>query len=328
MQGNNFDPGALTPAHFDFQRPRAFFLVGPTASGKTEIAHFLARKFHAAILSADSMLVYRGMDVGTAKPTEAERREVRYFGIDVVDLSEHFSVGKFQKCARAAWAYCNRYKRVLLVTGGTGLYIKCLTEGLAQAPAADPELREKAENILRSEGVQGLLHELKKVDPLRARMIPDPQNPRRLIRALELAWRGIPVKRTWRANLQPALAGLQWPPHVLSERIAQRVRQMFAGGLLDEVARLLSQVTSLSLTARHAIGYREAIAVLEGRISLDEAIELTIRRTRQLAKRQMTWFRHQARVVWVMREMGQPIEEVAQKVVRLWNIHGSALVHI
>lgn len=328
MQGNEFHPGVVTSVHFDFHCPKAFFLVGPTASGKTEIAHFLARKFHAAILSADSMLVYRGLDVGTAKPTEAERRDVRYFGIDVVDPSENFSAGKFQECARAAWAYCSRYKRVLFVTGGTGLYIKCLTEGLAKAPAADPELREKAENIFRSEGIPGLLHALKRADPLRAQTIADPKNPRRLIRALELAWRGIPVKRTWRADLQSTLVGLQWPPYVLSERIAQRVRQMFAGGLIDEVARLLSEGKSLSLTARHAIGYREAIAVLEGRISLEEAIDLTIRRTRQLAKRQMTWFRHQARVVWVVREMEQPIEEVAQKVVSLWNIHGSAVVHI
>lgn len=328
MQANDFHSGVLSPAHFDFQRPRAFFLVGQTASGKSEVAHFLGRKFGAVILSADSMLVYRGMDVGTAKPSEAERREVSYFGIDVADPSENFSVGKFLECARAAWAYCSAHKRVLLVAGGTGLYLKSLTDGLVRAPAANPMLREKAENIFRSAGVEGLFHELEKVDLLRARSIADPKNPRRLIRALDLAWRGIPTKRTWSRDLQPTLVGLLWPPHVLSERIARRVQQMFAGGLLDETARLLSNVDSLSSTARHAIGYREAIAVLQGQISVEQAIDLTIRRTRQLAKRQMTWFRHQARVVWVNREPGQPLEEVAQKVVNLWKVHGSALVHI
>lgn len=316
----------LIPAEQDTP-PTAYVLVGPTAAGKTAVAHTIAAASGAAILSADSMLVYRGMDIGTAKPTSAERRLVPYFGVDVVSPSESFSVAMFLNCAREAWRFCVLHKRPLLVVGGTGLYIKCLTEGLAPAPGPDPEVRARAEQILAAEGIEGLYRVLEATDPQRARQIKDRNNPRRLVRALELACRNAPAPVGWSKRPSEPMVGLRWPPMVLAERIADRVRWMYETGLLDETERLLKG-PAWSETARKAIGYAEAAAVLQGVMTLEEAIALTIRRTRQLAKRQMTWFRHQAFVHWIEGEPGETTESLAQRVAAAWSVYGRAHLHI
>ncbi len=307
--------------------PSAYFLVGPTASGKTEIAHVIARNLDAVILSADSMLVYRDMNIGTAKPTEHERHGIVYFGMDVVPPSETFNVAQFLECARSAWQYCVSHRVPLLVVGGTGLYVKCLAEGLADAPAADPELRKRAETILEREGVEGLYRILRATDRRIADSLKDRRNPRRLIRAMELAWQKAAPPAGWR-GLQPRpMAGLKLPRAVLAERIAQRVRRMYERGLLDEMRQLLA-AGPLSPTARQAIGYAEAAAVLKGEITMEDAMARTVRRTRQLAKRQMTWFRHQANVQWLEVGVSEDVRETAERVVALWKEHGSVDLYI
>lgn len=307
----------------------AYFLVGPTASGKTAIAQHLAETRGMGVLSADSMLVYRGLDIGTAKPSRAERKRVPYFGVDLVEPHEAFSVGTYLKFAGAAFEEARAKPCNLIVAGGTGLYVKCLTEGLDPASEADAGQRARADSILEAEGVEGLQRALQEAAPDRYRSLSDRRNPRRLIRALELAWKGEPLRRSWSDRPRAPLVGLMLDPDVLKKRIRTRVREMYEGGLLDEARRLKKDAaTPLSGTARHAIGYAEAFEVIENHRSLEEAMKKTEQRTCRLAKKQVTWFRHQAFVEWIPVEDGASVAELAAQVAAYWEKHGPTPVHI
>lgn len=296
----------------------AFFLVGPTASGKSAVAQHLAERDGLEILSADSMLIYRGMDIGTAKPGRAEQARVRHYGMDLAEPGETFSVGRYLEEASGAF----RDGRCPIVCGGTGLYIKCLTEGLATRPPPDPQRRAALEARYQEHGVPGLRGELERIAPGRLARLADPNNPRRLIRAIELALSGAPDARTWPGASASPLVGLRRAPEDLRARIQARARALFAGGLLEEVAALRKSSPGFSQTARHAIGYAEADAVLEKRCSIEEAVARTAQRTWQLSRRQMTWFRHQARVEWVETAPGTPLEILAEHVQAIWRTHG------
>ncbi len=308
-------------------RPKAWFLVGPTASGKTAVAQCIAEQKGWDILSADSMLVYRGMDIGTAKPPVADRKNVRYFGIDLIAPGECFSVGDYVRHAALALEQAARDGRDVIVVGGTGLYVKCLIEGLSELPAANPELRARAETLLAEKGVEALQDELRRRDPARFAALKDPENPRRLIRALEMAAAPAGRGNRWQGTAGPALAGLAVEPALLKKRIEERARRMYHAGLVDETAALMKPST-MSKTALQAIGYAEALEVLNGACSVPEAIERTAARTRQLAKRQMTWFRHQANVEWVNADDDQPVDRLAAAVMKIWRTHGSTPVVI
>ncbi len=300
-------------------RPELHFLVGPTAAGKTAIAHRLAERLDARILSADAMLVYRGMDIGTAKPTAAERRRFGYRGVDLADPDQRFSVGAYLAQARVLPA--GRW----LVVGGTGLYVRGLIEGLDPLPAADAALRAEAEALLASGGVAALRERLAAIGPAHLAALADPQNPRRLARAYELARLGVPPPGAARSAASPSvrLAGLAPDRAWLNARIARRVEDMFASGLVDEARRLRTTFGStLSETARKAIGYEEAFAVLDGASSQAEAQARTALRTRQYAKRQMTWFRHQAQVDWVIVGEATDANTVADAVAAAWERQG------
>ncbi len=308
----------------------AFFLVGPTASGKTDAAHFLAREMRCDLLSADSMLMYRGMDIGTAKPEPALRTEMRYWGLDLVEPGEPFSLALFQEEAARAVAENARQDRGLVVVGGTGLYVKALIEGLDAGPPADSEHRRLWESRLLKEGLEPLRLELEQTYPTLFASLSeaDRNNPRRLIRAYELGAGGVTdVRRGWgaRSNLPP-LAGLRLAGPLLRARIEERVARMYRIGLLDEVRRLLGKGLKQAPTACQAIGYAEAIACLEGRLTEAAAQAETIRRTWQLARRQRTWFRHQALVNWIEVEDNWPVEEVASRVRQIWEETGPILL--
>ncbi len=292
--------------------PRAFFLVGPTAAGKTETAHRLAARLRLDVVSADAMLVYRGMDIGTAKPSPGERRRFRYAGVDLVDPDTVFSVGAYRAAIRTAAAAWPAPDRPRLVVGGSGLYVKALLEGI-DGDAAGVAERAAAER-LRREGGLAALHEA-------LAALADPRNPRRVARALERALRG---EGTRPRRREPAglLVGLRPERDHLRARIAERARRMFEGGLVEEAAGLRARFGALSATAAGAIGYREAFAVLEGRLDRAEAVERTAARTRALARRQMTWFRHQARVACVDAAEGQMPGDVADRVCVHWERHG------
>ncbi len=304
--------------------PGMYFLVGATACGKTAVAQWIAEREGCDILSADSMLVYRGMDIGTAKPDATERQRVRYWGVDVADVWSEFSVAMFLEVAQEAQTACAAAGRPLIVAGGTGLYVKCLTEGLNGADASDVESRERFEALWREEGVEGLRQALLRRAPEALEALADPFNPRRLIRALEKIEQGVKAGRSWGAvDEAPVLVGLLRDAADLRERIEARVAAMYEQGLESEIRDLLALERSPSRTAMQAIGYAEGIAAVRGEIPRGEAMERTKARTRHLAKRQMTWFRRQAHIRWLRVAPDETVPEVGFRVVEEWKRIGA-----
>ena len=288
--------------------PSAFVLVGPTASGKSAVAQLLAEQTGVSIVSADSMNIYRGMDIGTAKPSPKERATVKTFGVDLADPTENFSVGSWLNAVKPAFQTLDKPP---IVVGGTGLYVKCLLQGLDDIPAADAALRDRAENMTLAE----LQSEARCIAPEAYAALADKENPRRLIRLIE----GRKISDSWKTEM-PAVVGLHVERDVLHKRIAERVEKMYADGLLEEARGLAG--LELSSTARMAIGYAEAFAVLRGECTEAEAKEKTIIRTRQLSKRQMTWFRHQLKVEWVEASGYSNLGQLADRVYTVFKERG------
>jgi tRNA dimethylallyltransferase len=302
----------------------AYLLVGPTAAGKTAVAQWIAEKKGWPILSADSMLVYRGMTVGTAKPSQEERRRVRYWGVDLVNPCDAFNVAMFVEEARRCLESLASGQG-LIVAGGTGLYIRALIEGLDDVPAGAPSARSRWQHILETEGIEGLQRALQERNQAWFDGLADKQNPRRLIRALEGHEAGMAgPRRSWKSREgSPLVAGISVNREDLHRRIEERVLAMYGSGLLEETRALLDGGGGWSPTASQAIGYKEAAACLGGRLSRDKAIALTVIRTRQFAKRQMTWFRNQLAVQWIDVEQGSPVESVARRVLETWEMIGA-----
>jgi len=273
------------------------FLTGPTGSGKTGAGVELAQKTGAEIISMDSMALYRGMDIGTAKPTVVERAAVPHHLIDVLEPYEEYSVAQYVAAAHEKAAEIRRRGREVLFVGGTPLYLKALLRGLFKGPPADPAFRTQLQQETRQHEPGWLHARLAQVDPRAAERL-HPNDLRRIIRALEVyAKTGEPIS-DWQQqfNRLPEETGnrvyvLDWPRHELNERIDRRVDAMFAAGLVEEVRGLMALEPPLSKTARQAVGYREVIEHLKGACGLHETIALVKRHTRQLAKRQGTWFR-------------------------------------
>jgi tRNA dimethylallyltransferase len=305
FHGQLASEGAAEARHLQLAED-CLILAGPTASGKTAIAIPLAKRLGAEIVSVDSMAVYRNLTIGTAKPSLAQRQRVPHHCIDLVHPSEPFSVAAWLlEAARAVEAVRSRGRRVLFV-GGTPLYLKALRDGLAEAPAADPAIREALSLRLQQEGSAALHRELAAVDPEAAERV-HPHDGRRIIRGLEVASMAhkpsAPQRAaTWRTSTANASAAtmliVDVPRRLLADRIAARVRQMFADGFVEEVQAAQAD-GGIGTTAGQAAGYGEVLAMLAGRLSLAEAIDHTIRRTRQLAKRQRTWFRSFRNAVWI-----------------------------
>lgn len=303
----------------------AYFLIGATSTGKTAVAQFLAERYGCAVVSADSMLVYRGMDIGTAKPTLAERGAVPYFGLDFVDPCTPFSAGDWLRAVMPAFEQPTRSP---IVAGGTGLYIRALLQGL-DAPAADPVARKRWEELLEAKGVPGLQQALEARAVGALARLADPLNPRRLIRALEHCdMDGAEGSTTRDRTLATpsgdgaTIVGLRLPRPELRRRIRTRVEHMFNSGLADEVRHLRTRFPLWSKTASAAIGYAEAAAWMDGQMSREEAVERMVVRTSQLAKKQETWFRHQTRVAWVDIEPEEPVTTIAGRVATLWEDYG------
>jgi tRNA dimethylallyltransferase len=298
--------------------PPLLVILGPTASGKTDAALAVARAAGAEILSVDSMQVYRGMDIGTAKPTAAERAAVPHHLIDVVDPDAPFTVARFVEMADAIITDAKRRGMPLVLTGGTPLYYKALFEGLFEGPAADEATRSRLREIPGEE----LFRRLSEVDPAAAARI-HPNDQKRLVRALEvheLTGRPISSFQThWTApgrRHDAAWVGLEWDREAVNRRINARVKAMVAVGWVEEVRGLLDRYGTLSHTAAEATGYRELIDHVGGRLSLDDAVEQIKIATRQLARRQMKWFRRFRDVTWVAGD--QPGETLGAAVLARW----------
>jgi tRNA dimethylallyltransferase len=294
----------------------AWVILGPTAVGKTDVAIRLAERWGGEIISADSSAVYRGLDIGSAKPTPDEQRRVRFHLIDVADPSEVFTAAHFRELALQAMTDIRaRGKRVLIV-GGTGLYLRVLLHGFSLAPPpADPEVRARWKAEVERVGAPALHARLQQIDPLAAARI-HPNDAVRITRAFEVyEMTGVPISQ-WQqraaAELPALKIGLTMPREQLYARIDQRVDTMIAQGMLREVQTLLQNGYNPEQPALKGLGYRHLIGYIQGRVSWDEAVRLWKRDTRRFAKRQMTWFRREPGVHWVDASLG--IEPTARLV--------------
>jgi len=282
-------------------RPRVVALVGPTGTGKTALACALARETGAEIVSADSMQVYRGMDIGTAKPSAALRAEIPHHGIDLVAPDEPMSAGRWAEAARAAAHDVAKRGRPILLVGGTGLYARAFAGGLISGVESDPALRRELEGRATDE----LRAELARLDPAAAARIP--ANDRvRAVRALEALRLGAKTISEQHAQHRFAdrpfdvrFLALAVEPETLSQRLRARVEAMFAEGLADEVRALHAAGYGRELRPLRAIGYREACALVAGELRLEQAIERAWIATRRYAKRQRTWFRAEPGLEWL-----------------------------
>lgn len=287
-------------------------LVGPTASGKSRLALAVAERAGAEVLSLDSMLVYRGLDVGTAKPTADERRRVRHHLIDLVDPHERYDVQRYLRDVRAAVADVRSRGARAFFVGGTGFYLAALLRGLFEGPPVDPALRAALEARVEREGAAALHAELAALDPEAARRI-HANDVKRLVRALEVPQQ---TGRTltdwqrewgWHAGRPPAerparLVGLELPPAQLERRIRERTRAMLDAGWADEAARVRGG-PGFSATAVQALGYREALELADGTLDRAACEERVALRTRQFARRQRTWFRKFPTIRWLAADL-------------------------
>lgn len=292
-------------------------ILGPTASGKSALAMALAQAAGAEILSVDSMQVYRGLDIGTAKPTPQQRRRVAHHLIDCVNPDEAFTVARFVQAADEVITDAERREVPLILTGGTPLYYKALFEGLFEGPSADPALRTRLASLDNAQ----LAAQLKQIDPIAAARI-HVNDTKRLIRAIEVhELTGQPIsslQAEWggEPRRHAVWIGLQWDRDALNRAINLRVKQMLASGWVDETRRLLAGGRPISHTAAEATGYRELIEHLQGKMSLDDAAEQIKIATRQLARRQMKWFRRFANVTWI--DGQRPFDELVEISRELW----------
>ena len=301
---------------------RLYFIIGCTASGKGSLGRELARGLGGQIVSVDSMKIYRRMDIGTAKPSQAVRAEIPHHCIDIVEPSESFSVAQFVARADRAVERIAAAGATALAVGGTSLYIKALSEGLFEGPSANEQTRQHLRaRAAATEGLAALHAELAGVDPEAAARI-HPNDERRIVRALEVYHAtGTPItalQRQWdsgQRRYEAVFIGLRRDKADQARRINLRVRMMLDAGLADEVAALLAEPGGLSAQAAQAVGYAEMIDYLKGLCSLDEAFEQIKINTRRLAKKQRTWHRRFPDVTWFDAAPDETPEALADRVM-------------
>lgn len=309
-------------------KPKIFVIAGPTAVGKTALAIELARKQNAEIISADSMQVYKYLNIGTAKPTPEELQGVPYHLIDFVDPAEQFNVAEFVKLAdRKIQEIINRQK-IPLIVGGTGLYIRSLLYGIFTEPSKDPEVRRQLQARAATEGLPTLYQELQSIDPVSASRI-QPKDKMRIIRALEVfIVTGEKISTLQQLSQQQGpryefqLIVLNRSRAELYRRINWRVEKMFALGFVNEVKHLIELGYNESSPGFNALGYKQVLSYLQGRISLADAIRLVKRDTRHYAKRQLTWFRAMPEAKWLnldLMNMEANLEKLCQDLVAFFD---------
>ena len=298
----------------------AVAIVGPTGAGKSTLASLLAGRFGAEIVSCDALQVYRGMDIGTAKPAPHERRSIPHHMIDLCEPDEDFTAGEYQRRAREVLRGIRQRGRLPLVVGGTGFYFRALIEGLFDGPGRSEEIRSRLRRIAERKGPPYLYARLRRFDPEAAARIA-PADIARTVRACEIYFLSGKTMTWWQRQPRDALQdfrwlklGLSWPRTLLYERIDARVEEMFAQGFVEEVHRLIEKYPR-NCHAFTAIGYRQIILHLEGRLTLEQALRETQKTSRRYAKRQLTWFRTDREIVWLDAAAG--IESAAAQAERL-----------
>ena len=312
-------PGGASP-----EAPRALALVGPTASGKSRLAVEVARRLDGEVVSMDSRQVYRGMDVGTAKATAAERAGIPHHGLDLVDPDERYSAGRFAREARGWIADIRARGRVPVLAGGTGFFLRALTDPIFREPSLDRGRRRALEAWLDGRPGTDLERWVRVLDPGRAPVAAE-GGRQRLTRTLEVALlTGRPLS-WWHREAAPEgepvpvlTAVLELPRDELDRRIGERVPRMVEEGLVDEVRGLLAVGWSPAAPGMTGVGYREVAAALRGETTMEEALEAVRRATRRYARRQLTWFRNQLRPPVVRIDALLPLEAQAERVVAAW----------
>ncbi len=304
--------------------PPLLVIVGPTATGKTAVAVEVAKKINGEIISADSMLIYRYMNIGTAKPAMEERQGIPHYMIDIIDPGEQYSVALFQQQAEKHIYEITAKDKLPLLVGGTGLYVRSVIDDYDFTfTGTDTALRRRLQNEAEAHGVEAVYRQLIEVDPATAARL-HPNNLKRVIRALEVYHQtGRPVSSFQNRDQQPRpkynllMFGLNMNRQALYKMIEERVDKMLSAGLVEEVQQLLDRGYGPELVSMQGLGYKEIIPYLKGRIALEEAVLLLKRNTRRFAKRQMTWFKHDQRVNWIDITRHQNIWEASKEIVRL-----------
>ncbi|MCZ6775799.1 MAG: tRNA (adenosine(37)-N6)-dimethylallyltransferase MiaA [Ignavibacteria bacterium] len=306
-------------AHDTFPSRNVLVLVGPTASGKTTLSIELTIILDGEIISADSRQVYKYLDIGTAKPTREQMSQVKHHFVDELLPDQEFNAGQFGIRGRNVIENMFERKKLPIVTGGSGLYIHSLIDGFFEGPAANAEFREIMERQLQAGRVRQLIDELCRVDPVSAAKA-DPTKPRRIIRALEVYhMTGRPISEHQRErkpaiNFTPVMFGLKWDREALYQRIEARCDEMIAQGLLDEIEGLERRGYTSSLNALNTVGYAEGFAYRRGEISYKEMIQLFKRNSRRFAKRQLTWFKRDARILWINMNESRNLQDVLKEI--------------
>lgn len=298
-------------------------IVGPTASGKTALSIELAGEINGSIVSADSMQIYRYMDIGTAKPNEIERSGIRHYMIDEVDPDENFSVAKYRELALGYLSRIVKEGRHPIIAGGTGLYINSLIYNISFSETiCDEELRETLKAEAKEKGNRYLYERLKAIDPEAAAKIHE-NDIKRIIRAIEVfKHTNRPISEHARlSRLEPPpynyiIYGLEWDRSRLYERIDQRVDKMLHEGLIEEVQRLVDMGYDKGTTAMQGIGYKEILSYLRGESSLEDTVGLLKLNTRHYAKRQLTWFRRIDGIKWITVDDHTDFRQLAEKIIR------------
>ncbi|HEV8436968.1 MAG TPA: tRNA (adenosine(37)-N6)-dimethylallyltransferase MiaA [Methylomirabilota bacterium] len=298
-------------------------IVGPTGVGKTAVAVTLAGALPLEAVNADSRQVYRGMDIGTGKPTAEEQAVLPHHLIDVADPDERYHVARFGAEAHAAIDGIRGRGRLPVVVGGTGLYVRALLKGLRPGPPVDPGLRRELDAARRAHGSSALHARLAGLDPAAAGRL-HPNDHVRIVRAIEVAMGGRPdpagaPAADWSRHLtgrRLVMVGLNRPRQALAERLADRARAMIARGMMEEVRRLLAAGYTESLPAMGGIGYRQFCAALRGRLPEDEALRLMIRDTVRYAKRQITWFARDPEIRWIDVDRAGGVEGAAESIFK------------
>lgn len=303
----------------DFAIPKLVVaIVGPTCTGKTGIGIELAALVGGEIVSADSRQIYKLINIGTAKPTKEEMARIPHHLVDIVPLDEDISAGTYGRLARDAVADIFSRNRFPVIVGGSGLYIRAVVDGLFEAPEIDQGVRQELRQRLKSEGAQKMLEELRRVDPDAARGLL-PQNYKRILRALEVFRSSgkrisiLRVERTQKPDFKTLQFGILLDRKELYRRIEKRVDDMIAAGLVEEVKELLSRGFDPGMNSLQTVGYKEAIEYVKGEIRFEDMVAQVKMNTRRYAKRQMTWFRKDSRIIWIHSD-GKSPAEIAEEI--------------
>lgn len=314
LESESAETSSLSPNALDLSKP-VICVVGPTASGKTDLAQKIALAFNGEVISADSMQIYKGMDIGTGKIAPADQK-VKHWGLDLIDIGEPYSAALFQAYARNCFTDINARGFRSVLCGGTGFYVRAAIDDyqFPEGEQVQNPVRMRYQDFLEENGTQALWEELNRVDPESAQIIP-PADTKRVIRAFELLETGVSyaTQKERLANINQVVPaefiGLTVDAQILRDRIDARVDAMFDLGLVHEVQSLLDRGFREGLTAPQAIGYKEVVAYLDGDISFGEAKDLIKIATHRYAKRQRTWFRKDSRIKWIDADSGD-IEQI------------------